>query len=173
MKKLIKLESTGMYKHRCIVVSDPLHLYKTSNEIITHNSPMTSYSQPYDSLVQLVDESFVEMGSLKLGDELKPVLSERSFVTNIIEQGEQDTYELDFGNDIKIRCSLGHWWLLWDFENEEYVKIQTKSFIKNRDRYGVPELDDLKRDRDLVIACHEKFERDHTVIRLGFGFKTI
>ena len=44
MKKLIKIESTGIHKHRCIVVSEPLHLYKTSNEIITHNSPMTAYS---------------------------------------------------------------------------------------------------------------------------------
>ena len=44
MKKLIQCKKIGLEEHKCIVVSDPSHTYITSNNIVTHNSPMTSYS---------------------------------------------------------------------------------------------------------------------------------
>ncbi len=145
-------------------------LMREPHKILGH-SAMTSYSQPYGTLVQLKDNSWKPIECLIVGDELKPILDEESRVTTIIEQGEQDTYELDFGNNKRIRCSLGHWWLLWDFETNKYVKIQTGDFIENKDRYGVPELEDLKKDRDLIIECHKQFEKDHTpLIQFGFEF---
>lgn len=182
----------------CLQLNDPLGLFAIEDRVFTHNSlltnlcmsyiitlfglmrephkmlghsAMTSYSQPYGTLVQLKDNTWKPIECLIVGDELKPILDKESRVTTIIEQGEQDTYELDFGNNKKIRCSLGHWWLLWDFEMNKYVKIQTKNFIENKDRYGVPELEDLKRDRNLIIECHKQFEKDHMpLIQFGFEF---
>lgn len=196
IEKIEKLEDQKTC--RCLQLSDPMGWYLTEDGIFTHNSlltnlcmsyiitlfglmrephkilghsAMTSYSQPYGTLVQLKDNSWKPIECLIVGDELKPILDEESRVTTIIEQGEQDTYELDFGNNKRIQCSLGHWWLLWDFETNKYVKIQTRDFIENKDRYGVPELEDLKKDRDLIIECHKQFEKDHTpLIQFGFEF---
>ena len=196
IKKVEKLEKQE--ECWCLALGYPWGLYVTEKGIITHNSlltnlcmsyiitlfglmrephkmlghsAMTSYSQPYGTLIQLKDNTWKPIECLIVGDELKPILDEESKVTTIIEQGEQDTYELDFGNNKKIRCSLGHWWLLWDFEMNKYVKIQTKDFIENKDRYGVPELEDLKKDKNLIIECHKQFEKDHmSLIQLGFEF---
>lgn len=172
----------------CLNLNDPMGLYLTEQGIITHNSlltnlcmayiltlfclmrepykllghsPMTSYSQPYGTLIQLKDNTWKPIECLIIGDELKPLLSEESIVTNIIDQGKQDTYELDFGNNKKVKCSIGHWWLVWDFKQNNYVKIQTKDFIKDIDRYGVPELEDLKKDKDLIIECNKQFNLKH------------
>ena len=43
MTKLKSYKFVAKEHHKCIIVSDPSHLYKTSADIITHNSPMTSY----------------------------------------------------------------------------------------------------------------------------------
>lgn len=43
MKKLVKAEYIGIDHHKCIVVDSEEHLYETTNNTITHNSPMTSY----------------------------------------------------------------------------------------------------------------------------------
>lgn len=158
MQRIKKYSFIKKEHHKCIVVSDPSHLYHTSNNIVTHNSAMTSYSQPYDSLVQRADGTFIEIGFLKIGDALMPTLSNESKVTNIFEQGEQDTYELDFGNNIKTRCSLGHWWLLFDTKEKKYVVLQTKDFIKDKERYLVPEEEDIKRDADLIKEANRVHE---------------
>lgn len=134
------------------------------------HSAMTSYSQPYGTLIQLKDGSWKPIECLVVGDDLMPLLNDESKVTNVIEQGEQDTYELDFGDNKKIRCSLGHWWLVWDFLEKKYVKIQTKEFIEAQDRYGVPELEDLQRDKSLILKCHKQFEKSHTFYE-NFGFE--
>lgn len=170
MKKLVKAEYIGIDHHKCIVVDSEEHLYETANSTITHNSPMTSYSQPYGTLIQLKDGSWKPIEYLNIGEELMPLLDDESRVTNVVEQGEQDTYELDFGNAKKIRCSLGHWWLVWDFLEKKYVKIQTKELIEAQDRYGIPELEDLKRDKKLILECHEQFEKTHTFYG-NFGFE--
>lgn len=43
MLRLKDCKYIGKEQHKCIVVSDPTKLYITSNNIVTHNSPMTSY----------------------------------------------------------------------------------------------------------------------------------
>lgn len=193
-----KIEKIPEQKNcRCIALDYPWGLYLTEDGILTHNSlltnlcmsyiithfclmrepykvlghsPMTSYSQPYGTLIQLKDGSWKPIEYLNIGDELMPLLDDESRVTNVVEQGEQDTYELDFGNAKKIRCSLGHWWLVWDFLEKKYVKIQTKELIEAQDRYGIPELEDLKRDKKLILECHEQFEKTHTFYE-NFGFE--
>lgn len=193
-----KIEKIPEQKNcRCIALDYPWGLYLTEDGILTHNSlltnlcmsyiithfclmrepykvlghsPMTSYSQPYGTLIQLKDGSWKPIEYLNIGDELMPLLDDESRVTNVVEQGEQDTYELDFGNAKKIRCSLGHWWLVWDFLEKKYVKIQTKELIEAQDRYGIPELEDLKRDKKLILECHEQFEKTHTFYG-NFGFE--
>lgn len=144
-------------------------LMREPYKVLGH-SPMTSYSQPYGTLIQLKDGSWKPIEYLNIGDELMPLLDDESRVTNVVEQGEQDTYELDFGKAKKIRCSLGHWWLVWDFLEKKYVKIQTKELIEAQDRYGIPELEDLKRDKKLILECHEQFEKTHTFYG-NFGFE--
>jgi len=43
MTKLKSYKFIAKEQHKCIVVSDPSHLYRTTDNIVTHNSPMTSY----------------------------------------------------------------------------------------------------------------------------------
>lgn len=43
MLKLKSCKFIAKEHHKCIVTSEPTHLYLTSNKIVTHNSPMTSY----------------------------------------------------------------------------------------------------------------------------------
>ena len=43
MQRIKKYSFIKKEHHKCIVVSDPSHLYHTSNNIVTHNSAMTSY----------------------------------------------------------------------------------------------------------------------------------
>lgn len=43
MTKLKSYKFIAKEQHKCIIVSDPSHLYKTSADIVTHNSAMTSY----------------------------------------------------------------------------------------------------------------------------------
>lgn len=198
---ITKIEKTRREVCKCIAVDYPWGLYLIEDGILTHNSlltnlcmsyiithfclmrepykvlghsPMTSYSQPYGTLIQLKDGSWKPIEYLNIGDELMPLLDDESRVTNVVEQGEQDTYELDFGNAKKIRCSLGHWWLVWDFLEKKYVKIQTKELIEAQDRYGILELEDLKRDKKLILECHEQFEKTHTFYEnSGFEIKRL
>lgn len=181
----------------CITIDNPWGLYLTEEGCITHNSllsnlclsyemilfglmrepfrilghsPMTSYSQPYGSLIELKDGSWIELKDIKIGAELKPVLDERSIVTDIVEQGEQETYELDFGEGKCMRCSASHNWIVWDKGLSKYVKIQTKDLIEDPSRFEVPEEEDVKRDRDLILEClHENIPLED----LGFKMMKI
>lgn len=44
MLSLKSYKKIGLEHHKCIIVSDPSHLYKTSNKLATHNSVTTSYA---------------------------------------------------------------------------------------------------------------------------------
>lgn len=184
----------GKEHHKCIVVSDPSHLYITSNNVVSHNSPMTSYciclcsyslgkawdllgtpfeqfleqspmfervphredvinadkddptceklvystaargtarmifrnnllmklmstegallgnAQPLYSKIMLPDNTYTEMGKLKMGDKIKSPTEGETEVIGIFPQGERDIYEIELDDGRKVRSSDNHLW---------------------------------------------------------------
>lgn len=184
----------GKEHHKCIVVSDPSHLYITSNNVVSHNSPMTSYciclcsyslgkawdllgtpfeqfleqspmfervphredvinadkddptceklvystaargtarmifrnnllmklmstegallgnAQPLYSKIMLPDNTYTEMGKLRVGDKIKSPTEGETEVIGIFPQGERDIYEIELDDGRKVRSSDNHLW---------------------------------------------------------------
>lgn len=180
--------------HKCIVVSDPSHLYITSNNIVSHNSPMTTFcivfasatlnkawdvvgtpfeqfieqspffekvgrhddivkinkedteckkcyyttaargsskmvfrnnlnlklastegailgtAQPLYSKIMLPDNTYTEMGKLKVGDKIKSPTEFETEVIGIFPQGKRDIFEIELDDGRKVRSSDNHLW---------------------------------------------------------------
>ena len=132
-------------------------------------------TSPKITIPFLIDISYVtfsvKSGTLPIIRAVSGMFNTKVFpASNVSKHSKNLAIPLDFGNAKKIRCSLGHWWLVWDFLEKKYVKIQTKELIEAQDRYGIPELEALKRDKKLILECHEQFEKTHTFYG-NFGFE--
>lgn len=123
------------------------------------HSPMSSYAQPYSSLVRLKDKTYTELGKLQIGDQLDPLFDSESIVTVIFEKGIQDIFEVSYQGteSIKTRCSLEHWWLLWDTDCNKYVILQTKDMLLQPYRYWIPQETDVLQNRDFILQINANF----------------
>ena len=132
-------------------------LIRSPYRLLGH-SPMTSYSQPYSALVQMEDGSFKKMGDIQVGDSVKPLIGKKSTVEKIIEQGNQKTYELYLTTGETIWCSMGHWWTVFDKDKNKYVRLQTYQLLENFENYYLPNEEEIRRDKELIIKCIKDFE---------------
>lgn len=67
------------------------------------------YEQPYSELIATPD-GFVEMGSLKVGDEIWNPDGNTTKVLEIYEQGFKDVYQLELADGRTVRCGANHLW---------------------------------------------------------------
>ena len=67
------------------------------------------YEQPYSELVA-TPTGFVEMGSLKIGDEVWNPDGKPTKVVEIHEQGFKDVYQLELADGRTVRCGANHLW---------------------------------------------------------------
>ena len=81
------------------------------------------YEQPYSEPV-LTPTGFVEMGSLKVGDLVMNPCGDPCKVIEIIEQGEQEVWEIELQDDRKVRCGKNH---LWSTLNSTRGKLHIKT----------------------------------------------
>lgn len=132
--------------------------------IITHFCLMREpykvlgHSQPVYEKVKLPSGKYTTIGDLKIGQEIAGVLKDTSKIIDIYDQGEKETYELTFDDNTTCKCSLDHYWTVYDFSNQNYIVLKTKDIINNVDRYGFPDLEDCKRDREAILAAEQYFE---------------
>ena len=132
--------------------------------IITHFCLMREpykvlgHSQPVYEKVKLPNGKYTTIGDLKIGQEIAGVLKDTSKIIDIYDQGEKETYELTFDDNTTCKCSLDHYWTVYDFSNQNYIVLKTKDIINNADRYGFPDLEDCKRDREAILAAEQYFE---------------
>lgn len=174
-----KIEKMAEQKNcRCIALNYPWGLYLTENGIITHNSLLTNlcmsyimvlfalmrepyrilgHSQPVYEKVQLPSGKYTTISDLKVGMKIAGVTSKESEVLEIIEQGEKDTYELTFENDLSCRCSMDHLWTVFDTQNDRYVVLPTKLIVEDSSRYLFPELEDCKKDAEKILQAECEF----------------
>lgn len=132
--------------------------------IITHFCLMREpykvlgHSQPVYEKVKLPSGKYTTIGDLKIGQEIAGVLKDTSKIIDIYDQGEKETYELTFDDNTTCKCSLDHYWTVYDFSNQNYIVLKTKDIINNADRYGFPDLEDCKRDREAILVAEQYFE---------------
>lgn len=132
--------------------------------IITHFCLMREpykvlgHSQPVYEKVKLPSGKYTTIGDLKIGQEIAGVLKDTSKIIDIYDQSEKETYELTFDDNTTCKCSLDHYWTVYDFSNQNYIVLKTKDIINNADRYGFPDLEDCKRDREAILAAEQYFE---------------
>lgn len=176
IEKIEKIEERKECK--CISLDYPWGLYLIEKGIITHNSLLTNlcmsyiltlfclmrdpyrllgHSQPTYEKVELADGKYTTIEELKIGMELKGVTTQNSKVIDIIEQGYKDTYELHFEKNLSCRCSLDHLWTVWDTTQNKYIVLPTKIIIENKEKYLFPEIEDCKRDKDLILKAEKDF----------------
>lgn len=162
----------------CLNLNDPMGLFILENGIITHNSLLTNlcmsyimvlfalmrepyrilgHSQPVYEKIQLPSGKYTTISDLKVGMKIAGVTNEESEVLEIIEQGEKDTYELTFENDLSCRCSMDHLWTVFDTQNDKYVVLPTKLIVEDSSRYLFPELEDCKKDAEKILQAECEF----------------
>lgn len=191
-----KIEKIPEQKNcRCIALDYPWGLYLTEDGILTHNSLLTNlcmsyiithfclmrepykvlgHSQPVYEKVKLPSGKYTTIGDLKIGQEIAGVLKDTSKIIDIYDQGEKETYELTFDDNTTCKCSLDHYWTVYDFFNQNYIVLKTKDIINNADRYGFPDLEDCKRDREAILAAEQYFENNnYQIINLSIDQATL
>lgn len=72
-------------------------------------SRQRGYEQPYSELIA-TPNGFVEMGSLKVGDEIWNPDGNTTKVLEIYEQGFKDVYQLELADGRTVRCGANHLW---------------------------------------------------------------
>lgn len=72
-------------------------------------SRQRGYEQPYSELIA-TPGGFVEMGSLKVGDEIWNPDGNTTKVLEIYEQGFKDVYQLELADGRTVRCGANHLW---------------------------------------------------------------
>lgn len=162
----------------CLSLGYPWGLYLTENGIITHNSLLTNlcmayeialfsmmrepfkilgHSQPVYEKVKLPNGKYTTIGDLKIGMKIAGVTCKESEVLDIIEQGQKDTYELEFENGLSCRCSMDHLWTVFDSKEDKYVVLPLKSIIEDQERYCFPEEEDCIKDRAKILEAEITF----------------
>ena len=172
------IEPCGEEECWCLQLNNPLGLYVVEKGIFTHNSLLTNlcmayiivlfgmmrqpyralgHSQPIYEHIQLPNGTYTTLADLKEGMKVAGVTTPESTVQEIIPQGLKNTYELTFNDNTTCRCSLDHYWTVFDYNLQQYVVIQTKDIIIDMDRYGFPDVEDCHKDAELIIRAEQQF----------------
>lgn len=115
------------------------------------------HSQPVYEKVKLPSGKYTTIGDLKIGMKIAGVTCKESEVLDIIEQGQKDTYELEFENGLSCRCSMDHLWTVFDSKEDKYVVLPLKSIIEDQERYCFPEEEDCIRDKAKILEAELAF----------------
>ena len=81
----------------------------------------TGKAQPLDSLI-LTPNGYVEMGEIKIGDEVIGVDGIPIKVNGVYPQGEKDIYLVTFSDGTTTECCGEHLWLTQTYEERNYRK---------------------------------------------------
>ena len=94
------------------------------------------YEQPYSEEV-LTPTGFVSMGSLKVGDWVMNPNGSPVQIGDIVEQGVQEIYEVEFQDGRVVRCGANHLWATCRNGKKFYI-MPTKEYMKRKLIQGSP-----------------------------------
>lgn len=95
------------------------------------------FEQPYSEPV-LTPTGFVSMGSLKVGDLVMNPSGDPCKVIEVIEQGEQDVWEVELQDGRKVRCGENHLWSTINSTRGKLHIMTTKEYSKRKLQQGSP-----------------------------------
>lgn len=95
------------------------------------------FEQPYSEPV-LTPTGFVPMGSLKVGDLVMNPSGDPCKVIEVIEQGEQDVWEVELQDGRKVRCGENHLWSTINSTRGKLHIMTTKEYSKRKLQQGSP-----------------------------------
>lgn len=95
------------------------------------------FEQPYSEPV-LTPTGFVPMGSLKVGDLVMNPSGDPCKVIEVIEQGEQDVWEVELQDGRKVRCGENHLWSTINSSKGKLHIMTTKEYSKRKLQQGSP-----------------------------------
>lgn len=98
-------------------------------------SRQRGYEQPYSELVA-TPNGFVQMGSLKVGDEIWNPDGKTTKVLEIYEQGFKDVYKLTLADGRSVRCGADHLWEVVCANNHFKHKVLTTHDLLNNGLYN-------------------------------------
>jgi chaperonin GroEL len=92
--------------------------------------------QPLYSKV-LTPRGFVQMGDLKIGDEVCGTNGTIQRVVGVFAKGEKEIFELEFANNQIVECSEDHLWTMTDSTNDpKLVTLPVSELINKYERFG-------------------------------------
>lgn len=112
------------------------------------------YEQPYSEEV-LTPNGFVQIGSLKVGDMVMNPNGSPVRIGDIVEQGIQEVYEVEFQDGRIVRCGANHLWAtcrngkkFYIMPTKEYAKRKLTQGSKGKEHYPykVPTINPLRFD---------------------------
>lgn len=90
--------------------------------------------QPYSEPI-LTPMGFIEMGKLKVGDNVVGKDGKKTKILNIYEQGEKDVYKIIFNDGTTTRCGFEHLWNVKDRNDrarkKDYKILKLNEIIKD------------------------------------------
>lgn len=98
-------------------------------------SRQRGYEQPYSELVA-TPNGFVQMGSLKVGDEIWNPDGKTTKVLEIYEQGFKDVYKLTLADGRSVRCGADHLWEVICANNHFKHNVFTTHDLLNNGLYN-------------------------------------
>ena len=114
------------------------------------------YEQPYSELV-LTPHGYTTMGSLNVGDEVMNPCGIPCKIIEIIEQGEQEVWEVELQDGRKVKCGENHLWATVNATRgkvhikttKEYSKLKLKQGSSGKEcyPYKLPTPNPLKFDK--------------------------
>lgn len=93
------------------------------------------YEQPYSELVA-TPNGFVQMGSLRVGDEIWNPDGKTTKVLEIYEQGFKDVYKLTLADGRSVRCGADHLWEVVCANNHFKHNVLTTHDLLNNGLYN-------------------------------------
>lgn len=134
--------------------------HKQGKHLCVLKSRRKGYEQPYSEEV-LTPTGFVTMGSLKVGDYVMNPNGQPVRIGDIVEQGVQEVYEVEFQDGRVVRCGANHLWAtcrngkkFYIMPTKEYAKrkLTQGSIGKEYYPYKVPKLNPLRFEERTVTV---------------------
>ena len=110
--------------------------HKQGKHLCVLKSRRKGYEQPYSEEV-LTPSGFVPMGSLKVGDWVMNPNGSPVQIGDIVEQGVQEIYEVEFQDGRIVRCGANHLWATCRNGKKFYI-MPTKEYMKRKLTQGSP-----------------------------------
>ena len=110
--------------------------HKQGKHLCVLKSRRKGYEQPYSEEV-LTPTGFVPMGSLKVGDWVMNPNGSPVQIGDIVEQGVQEIYEVEFQDGRVVRCGANHLWATCRNGKKFYI-MPTKEYMKRKLTQGSP-----------------------------------